>query len=64
MKEEKLGSNAWTSAYCEINCWMEEKRMFMVGQTSGSHGAYFGKFAGLACLERRETSLWPDEHAL
>jgi len=30
----------------------------------GSHGAYFGKISGLACLERKETSSWPDEHAL
>lgn len=66
MEEEKPGgSNAWTSADCEINRWMEGKQMFMVDQTlKSSHGAYFGKFTGLACFEIKETSLWPGEHAL
>lgn len=37
----------------------------MVDQTSeGSHGAYSGNFTGSACLERKETSSWPNEHAL
>lgn len=33
-KGEAGESNAWTSADCEINYWMEGKQMFMVDQTS------------------------------
>lgn len=41
------------------------KQMFMVDQTSKVHMEHtLGEFTGSACLERKETSLWPDEHAL
>lgn len=41
------------------------KQMFMVDQTSKVHMEHtLGGFTGSACLERKETSLWPDEHAL
>lgn len=36
-KRRSWGSNAGTSADCEINRWMEGKQMFMVDQTSKVH---------------------------
>lgn len=36
-KRRSWDSNAWTSADCEINHWMEGKQMFMVQQTLKVH---------------------------
>lgn len=37
--------------------------MFMVDQTSKVHMEHTGKFTGSACLERKKTLSWLDEHA-
>lgn len=45
-------SNAWTSADCEINHWMEGKHVYGGSNFKGSHGAYFGKFT-VSMLEEK-----------